>query len=163
MRAWLAPLPGSARLDLAPQVQSPVLGDRLAAGMAAAFAAGRRRVAVLGTDVPDLSAAHLHAAFGALRGPHDAVFGPAADGGYYLLAIGGGALPGGVFAGVQWSTAAVLAQNAAAVKAAGLRLAPLDTLPTLRDIDTAEDLRAWAAAAAGDSELLRLATTILER
>ena len=106
VRAWLAPIVGSSRIHFAPQVQSPDLGDRLAAGMATAFASGHRRVAVVGTDVPDLSADHLEAAFKALSGENDAVFGPAADGGYYLLAVMGTAVPQGLFSGIEWSTAA---------------------------------------------------------
>jgi hypothetical protein len=46
---------------------------------------------------------------------------------------------------ISWSTASVLQQTISAAAAAGLRLAPPGSLPTLRDIDTLEDLRAWAA------------------
>ena len=46
-----------ASLVLVPQLQDPDLGARLHDAMAHAFAAGHRRVAVVGTDVPDLTAA----------------------------------------------------------------------------------------------------------
>jgi len=41
----------------------------------------RGNVAIIGSDIPDANAADLRAAFRAL-GRHDAVFGPAEDGGY---------------------------------------------------------------------------------
>ena len=47
----------------------------------------RGNVAIIGSDIPDANAADLRAAFRAL-GRHDAVFGPAEDGGYWLVALG---------------------------------------------------------------------------
>ena len=43
-------------------------------------------VVIVGTDIPDLRARHVERAFRAL-GDHDAVFGPAADGGYWLVGL----------------------------------------------------------------------------
>ena len=47
----------------------------------------RGNVAIVGSDIPDAGAGDLLAAFCAL-GRHDAVFGPAEDGGYWLVALG---------------------------------------------------------------------------
>ena len=44
------------------------------------------RVVLIGADSPDLPAAILTEAFEAL-GEHNAVLGPAADGGYYLIGL----------------------------------------------------------------------------
>ncbi|KAF6264955.1 hypothetical protein COO60DRAFT_1185371 [Scenedesmus sp. NREL 46B-D3] len=105
-------------------------------------------VMVIGTDIPDLSAAVLDAAAAALA-THDVVLGPARDGGFYLMGFQTAALlrpevqSGQVFASVQWSTGSVLQRTMAGVERLGLRLAPLEALPVLQDVDTAQDLQAW--------------------
>jgi len=157
---WLAGA-GIAVDGLAAQAATPDLGERMRAAMAAALASsasaaaaagaqhGGGSVLIVGTDVPDLSTAELEAARGALRAGADVVLGPAADGGYYLLGLRGPAVHPALFAGIAWSTAGVLEQTLAAAAAAGLSVAPLATLPTLRDIDTRDDLLAWLAGRAG--------------
>jgi rSAM/selenodomain-associated transferase 1 len=117
------------------------LGERMAAAFAAAFAAGARRVAIIGTDCPGLRAAHLTQAVELLRG-HDVVLGPATDGGYYLLGLRRPQPE--LFRHKRWSTDSVLADTLADARRLGLRVA---LLPELRDVDTAEDLAAWRAAA----------------
>jgi rSAM/selenodomain-associated transferase 1 len=102
--------------------------------------AGRRRVAIVGTDIPELGAHDVAAAFRAL-GRTQAVFGPAEDGGYWLVALSP-RRPARPFAGVRWSTAHALADTLA--NFAGYRVA---LLRTLRDVDTAADLRASGPAA----------------
>ena len=97
------------------------------------------RVAVVGCDIPELSAADVAAAFRAL-GRADAVFGPAEDGGYYLVALGP-RRPARPFARVRWSTQHALADTLANFR--GKRIA---LLRTLRDVDTAADLRTVGAA-----------------
>ena len=90
----------------------------------------------------------MQAAFDTLD-TYDAAFGPAEDGGYYLLGLKGPELPQGIFENVEWSTAEVLKQNANNIEKAKLRLAPLNTLIKLRDIDMIEDLIEWYKAAEG--------------
>ncbi|GBF95686.1 hypothetical protein Rsub_08668 [Raphidocelis subcapitata] len=113
-------------------------------------------VMVAGTDVPGLSAATLSAAAAALlSGRHDAVLGPAADGGYYLIGLTAAALArpeaAALFgAGIPWSTAGVAAATRAAAAAVGLSVAPAGALPALRDIDTAQDLADWAREQEGE-------------
>lgn len=96
----------------------------------------RGRVALVGSDIPDVAAADLAAAFAAL-GRAQAAFGPAVDGGYWLVAMGP-RRPARPFADVRWSGPHALADTSR--NFAGRRIA---LLRTLRDIDTKEDLRAW--------------------
>jgi len=144
VETWLAHLT-SPKLSLTPQLQSQDLGARLHHALTQAFAAGHRRAVVVGTDVPDLNQTILERALKALD-DHDAVFGPAEDGGYYLMGIR--ATPeAGLFEGMQWSTSEVLQQSVAAAERCGLSVAQLGTLPTLPDIDTAQDLEIWCKSA----------------
>jgi hypothetical protein len=96
----------------------------------------RGRVAIIGSDIPDATASDVVSAFRAL-GRADAVFGPAADGGYWLVALSP-RRPARPFAAVRWSTDHALADTLA--NFAGRRLA---MLRTLRDVDTAADLPSW--------------------
>lgn len=97
--------------------------------------AGRRRVAIVGTDIPELCANDVAAAFHALGRAH-AAFGPAEDGGYWLVALSP-RRPARAFAGVRWST-----EHALADTLANFGGRPVTLLRTLRDVDTAADLRA---------------------
>jgi len=92
------------------------------------------RVLMTGTDAPALDAQVLQRAAKALDAA-DAVFVPAADGGYALVGLRRPAPS--LFTGVAWSTASVMATTRRHLAAAGLRHAELDTLP---DIDEAADL-----------------------
>ncbi|WP_198373490.1 TIGR04282 family arsenosugar biosynthesis glycosyltransferase, partial [Roseomonas rosulenta] len=98
-------------------------------------------VAVLaGSDIPDLRPADIAAAIRAL-GRADAVFGPAEDGGYWLVGMGP-RRPARPFAGVRWSSAHALADTLR--NFAGRRVA---LLRRLQDVDTAADLAALRARA----------------
>ncbi len=93
------------------------------------------RVCLVGADIPDLMPRHVAGAFAALGGS-DVVFGPAVDGGFWLVgARRGGAVPGRLFDGVNWSGPRTLADSIASV--AGLRVALVDRLA---DVDVAADL-----------------------
>jgi hypothetical protein len=138
VRAWLGP--GAAYL---PQAEGD-LGERMRGAFDAAFAAGFRRVVIIGSDLPDLSAELLGRAFALLDG-HQAVLGPARDGGYYLLGLRRPTLE--VFRGIAWSTGEVLAATVARLWEMGIEPALLETLS---DLDEAADLppgwREWATA-----------------
>jgi len=90
-------------------------------------------VAIIGSDIPHANAADLRAAFRAL-GSHDAVFGPAEDGGYWLVALGP-RRPAQPFVNARWSTQHALADTLRNFR--GRRVA---LLRTLRDVDTVGDL-----------------------
>jgi rSAM/selenodomain-associated transferase 1 len=91
IQLWVEAM-GDTSLRLAPQCASPDLGERMRYALNRALERGGEgggrcaKAIVVGTDVPDLSAAHVDAAAAALD-DHDVVFGPAVDGGYYLLGV----------------------------------------------------------------------------
>jgi uncharacterized protein len=116
------------RLPVMPQ-GSGDLGQRMHRACA-----GHRRVAIVGTDIPELGAGDVAAAFRALGRAH-AAFGPAEDGGYWLVALSP-RRPARPFAGVRWSTAHALADTLA--NFAGR---PVALLRTLRDVDAGADLK----------------------
>jgi uncharacterized protein len=132
-------VPGSVRLL---RQRGASLGERLAAATGEVFARGHRPVVVIGTDVPTLTAGRLAQAFGELARGRDVVFGPARDGGYYLVGLSRPApelfaLDPGV-----WGSDRVLAVSLAAARRAGL---DAGLLPTLRDLDTPGDAEALQA------------------
>jgi uncharacterized protein len=96
----------------------------------------RGRVAIVGSDIPDVTARDIGRAF-ALLGRGQAVFGPAMDGGYWLVAMGP-RRPSRPFAHVQWSSEYALADTLQNFTRHTICL-----LRSLHDIDTAEDLKAW--------------------
>ncbi len=121
------------------RVQPPAdsLGMRMAHAFGEAFGAGAGRVVVIGTDCPGLNAELLRQAFEQLL-THDLVLGPAADGGYYLLGLK--KLQVELFHNKNWSTATVLPDTLADAARLGLQVA---LLPTLHDVDSAQDLATW--------------------
>ena len=162
MQQWLSSCIGK-NLTYLPQIPANSLGDRLADAARRCLSQSHPKVIIVGTDVPDLSVKILERV-DRLLDSHQIVFGPSIDGGYYLIGMGGMAdIPPGLFDGIAWSTSTVLQQNVANVESAGLNLAPLDSLPQLRDIDTAEDLKFWIddIDATQDGRLVGLATEII--
>jgi rSAM/selenodomain-associated transferase 1 len=129
--------PSPAAGSLLHEQRGADLGARLEAAFAELLGQPGARAIVMGADCPDLDAAVIERAFAALE-QADAVIGPAADGGYYLIGLSRPAPE--VFRGIDWSTGAVHAQTLARAEAAGRRVA---SLATLADIDTPGDLAAW--------------------
>lgn len=109
------------------------LGRRLELAFAAA-GNSEGRVAAIGTDCLDLDADLVRAAFEMLA-ERDVVFGPATDGGYYL--VGTSRPIPGFFAEIPWSTANTLAAHLERCRQHGYRVG---LLPKRSDIDTWEDL-----------------------
>ena len=136
IEAWLRGIASARELRFVAQVAGD-LEARLVAAFSAAFTDGFGMVAAIGSDCVELTAVHFAEAWQALE-THDAALGPAVDGGYYLLALR--APHPELFRDIAWSTAAVCRQTLDRAEAAGLRV---HLLPTLRDVDTAED---WQAA-----------------
>lgn len=100
-------------------------------------------VVIVGSDIPAVTADHVWAAFRAL-GRSDAVFGPAADGGYWLVGLRRRPrLPRGLFAGVRWSSPDALADTLGTLPR-GFEVA---RLAVLEDIDEIESYRRWRKAA----------------
>ena len=113
------------------------LGRRLESAFAASLQQGRRRVVLIGSDCPGISAPILSSAFARLT-DHDLVLGPATDGGYYLIGLR--APQPELFQDIPWSTGQVLTKTLE--KAAGLGLRPA-LLKSLTDIDRPADLPVW--------------------
>ena len=101
-------------------------------------------VVIVGTDVPDIAPRHVEAAFRALGGS-DAVFGPARDGGYWLIGLRRRPALPAPFRGVAWSTSRALADTRANLP----RRARVRCLDTLDDIDDGAAWRRWRAGQAG--------------
>ena len=126
-RAWPADLPRW------PQGRGD-LGARMARALRAASPGP---ACLIGGDIPGLGRAHIARAFALLAG-HDAVFGPAEDGGFWLIGLGAcRPPPRGFFGDVRWSSGHALADAMATLP--GWRIALADRL---RDVDTGADLRA---------------------
>jgi rSAM/selenodomain-associated transferase 1 len=138
-RTVLAVTPDRVRWPAGPPML-PQGGGDLGQRMGRALARHRRAVLV-GCDIPDLGRADIAAAFRAL-GHAQAVFGPAEDGGYWLVGFGP-RRPPAPFAAVRWSTEHALADTLGNCR--GHRVA---LLRRLRDVDTAADLAALRAGPA---------------
>jgi rSAM/selenodomain-associated transferase 2/rSAM/selenodomain-associated transferase 1 len=108
------------------------LGARMRGALQSALARGVAALLV-GTDCPGLDAAYLREAAAALA-THDAVIGPAEDGGYVLIGL---ARDADVFSGIRYGTPTVYAATRARAAELGLRVREL---PLRFDVDTAEDL-----------------------
>lgn len=106
------------------------LGARLSRATAALFAAGGGPVAVAGADSPDLPLPLIAAAFAALA-TADAVAIPCVDGGFALLVLRRPTPR--LFAGIPWSTPAVLAAMRERSAQLGLRFATVGSWDDLDD------------------------------
>lgn len=92
-------------------------------------------VCIIGADIPDIRRSHIASAFRAL-GNHDAVFGPATDGGYWLVGLKRTTPPPTtLFRNVRWSTQYALDDSIATLP--NFRVALADQL---QDVDTEADL-----------------------
>lgn len=115
-------------------------GD-LGARMARLLAPAVRPALLVGADIPGVSPAIIAAAFRLLR-RHDAVFGPAEDGGFWLIGLNRQAPRRGLFAAVRWSSPYALADTVA-----GLQQARIAYVARLADVDNAPSHRRFAALA----------------
>jgi uncharacterized protein len=118
------------------------LGERLYRALSAAAASGAGAVAAVGSDHPTIPLELVHRAFAAVESGTDVVLGPAEDGGYYLIALRGGAVSPRLFADIAWSTEQVLPSSLERCRELGLEV---ELLPTASDLDTPDDLRRLAA------------------
>ncbi len=96
----------------------------------------------IGTDSPDISSALLRRAV-RLLARHDAVFGPAEDGGFWLFGINKGPRLKPPFQNVRWSGPHAMEDVWSNLP----ERARVGLLPMLIDIDKASDWRAWSRRA----------------
>lgn len=106
------------------------LGDR----MSGVFRRLSGPVCIIGADIPGITPAKIADAFKSL-GPADAVFGPAPDGGYWLIGLRTGFRPAGLLDDVRWSGPHALEDSIAS-----LGNARVAKVATLQDVDEVEDL-----------------------
>ena len=103
------------------------------------FADGAERALIFASDLPDLPARIVRQAARALD-RSEAVLGPGADGGYYVVGFRRESFVPGAFRGIAWSTDRAFAQTAERIRKAGRSL---HVLPPGNDIDTMRDLAAF--------------------
>lgn len=110
------------------------LGFKMQHAFETLFAMGYQRLLIIGSDCYDLTTAQVSEAFEKLK-KNDVVIGPAVDGGYYLLGMK--KMYSSLFQNIQWSSETVLNQT---IKACEIENAVYSKLPTLSDVDEAEDI-----------------------
>ena len=113
------------------------LGERMKNAFSNAFLEGFTRVLLIGSDIPDLTNIILHNAFA--LDSHDAVIGPAFDGGYYLIGFKNNTFLPEIFEEISWSTDTVFARTMEIFKKYRYKVC---ILPKWRDVDSIEDLGA---------------------
>lgn len=91
---------------------------------------------IIGTDIPGIGAPHLATAFDALRG-HDGVFGPASDGGFWLVGLNERGRRLRMFDTVRWSSEHALADAS--------RVFAPDRLSLTAMLDDVDDVATLAA------------------
>ena len=139
MAAWLG-----IRFDYTPQGNGDI-GIRMSRAFEDGFRSGYESVVIIGSDIPDVTNDIVNTAFDELR-RHNLVLGPAADGGYYLIAMEKTVFiqaASRLFDDIRWGTDGVLSQTLAAADKLSLSYFLLDTL---EDVDRPEDLTVWQQA-----------------
>lgn len=123
---WLPP-----GFDVIPQ-RGGALDERLASAFADCYAGLAAPMVLIGMDTPQVTAELLaQAAAPLVKGDADATFGPAADGGFWLLGLR--RPDAALLAGVPMSTSETGRHQLDRLTAAGLRVR---SLPRLTDVDT---------------------------
>lgn len=108
------------------------LGERMFNAFYDSYSKGYKKTIIIGTDLWDISAQDIHTAFDALD-THTFVFGPALDGGYYLIGM---KMPDkDIFENISWGGDKVLEDT---LKKCGDKKTFL--LKEKNDIDLLEDL-----------------------
>lgn len=101
-------------------------------------------VVIVGTDIPDIRADHIRRAFAEL-GRRDAVFGPAGDGGYWLVGLRRHPRIPDIFRNVRWSTEHALADTLA-------NLGPGQTAAMLEELEDVDDGASYGRWRSGNGE-----------
>jgi uncharacterized protein len=110
------------------------LGARMKNAFSDGFKQGYDSIVLIGSDLPDISNTIIESGFDELE-KSDVVFGPAEDGGYYL--IGMNQLFSEIFKNKPWSQSNLLKVTLEELKTDNINFSLTETL---NDIDTFEDL-----------------------
>ncbi len=111
------------------------LGERMLNAFEYGFEQGYEKVILIGSDLPDISSEIITQGFSTLN-DSEVVFGPAEDGGYYL--IGMTKPQKHIFENKPWSEASLLETTLQELDKKNVKVS---LLKTLNDIDTFEDLQ----------------------
>jgi rSAM/selenodomain-associated transferase 1 len=114
--------------------QGEDIGERMKNAFQKGFDQGYKKIVLIGSDLPDISDELIRHAFLHLENK-DMVFGPAADGGYYLVGLS--SMTNHIFEHKPWSEPELLEITLAEIKKHHIKVG---LLSTLNDIDTFEDL-----------------------
>lgn len=121
------------------------LGERMVNAFQDGFNEGYKQIVLIGSDLPEIDSQLIEEALEKLR-TNEVVFGPAKDGGYYLIGLS--KLHQCLFKDKPWSTAALMKHTLDELESKKIKASFIETL---NDIDTFEDLK-------GYPELLKMIT-----
>lgn len=110
------------------------LGERMLNAFKDGFEAGYKKIVLIGSDLPEINETYITKAVEALN-ENDVVFGPAEDGGYYLIGLS--KIREFIFINKPWSQSNLLCETLQELQNHNVSV---DTLEPLNDIDTFEDL-----------------------
>lgn len=110
------------------------LGERMKNAFIKGFEDGYERIVLIGSDLPDIDSEHIEKGLESLK-HNDVVFGPAIDGGYYL--VGMTKMYHSIFNNKPWSESHLLEVT---LKELDKEKTSYTLLEALNDIDTFEDL-----------------------
>lgn len=117
--------------------QGKDLGERMKNAIAQGFADGYQNIILIGSDLPTISNDIITHGFDSLK-DNEVVFGPAQDGGYYLIGLT--KMQHCIFENKPWSTNKLLDLTLEELKSKNIKFGLIETL---NDIDTFEDLQAY--------------------
>jgi len=138
------------------QQRGSSFGERLANAIEEVYAQGYEQVITIGTDSPELSASHLTQTQNLLK-QHPAVYGPATDGGVYLIGLRADTYERERFLQLAWQGERLQTSIAHAHQQAVVWLGEAC------DIDSAEDLTAYLESHTGNwvTQILQLLSSSL--
>ncbi|WP_223550566.1 TIGR04282 family arsenosugar biosynthesis glycosyltransferase [Aestuariivivens sp. NBU2969] len=110
------------------------LGERMKNAFKKGFEKGYERIVLIGSDLPDISYKIIKEGIDLLN-EFDVVFGPAKDGGYYLIGLT--KMHNFIFENKPWSQQNLMEET---LKELNIQNIAYSTLSTLNDIDTIDDL-----------------------
>ena len=115
--------------------EGKTLGDRMKKAFNNGFGQGYEKIILIGSDLPDISPEIIEESFSVLD-QTDVVFGPAEDGGYYLVGMN---KPNNfIFENKPWSESKLLKETLEELEE---QKTNYSLLKMLNDIDTVEDLK----------------------
>ncbi|HPJ96555.1 MAG TPA: TIGR04282 family arsenosugar biosynthesis glycosyltransferase [Syntrophales bacterium] len=130
------------KYELVPQ-RGCDLGERMGHVFLELFSEAFQEIIMIGSDAPDLPAEFIEEAFTALAN-HDAVLGPACDGGYYLIGFRRGIFSPLLLDSLPWGAPDIFVQQLKRLREQKLQVY---ILPPWHDIDTQTDLKKTAGLA----------------